>query len=132
MSSEKETESNQHIKLQSAYPWIDVGLFEEMLHIDFPTDEIVVENYCLKAALANGENYSSQMIRAAVNYMTNGANKQINFIIKTTMAGEGSDEAVVKDRKKLFYTEMAAYEKVLPKVRDLLKTIGDKTKLHGR
>lgn len=132
MSSEKETQSNQHMKLQLAYPWIDASLFEEMLHIDFPTGDIVVQNYFLKAALAYGENYSSQMIRAKVNYTTNSANKQINFIIKTTVAGEGFDEGVAKERKKVFYQEISAYEKVLPKVRDLLKTIGDTTKLHGR
>lgn len=132
MSSEIETEPNQHIKLQSTYPWIDNSVFEEVLRIDFPTENIVVENYCLKAALAYGENYSSQMIRAKVNYTINGVNKEINFIIKTVVADESFEEEIARERKKVFNKEISAYDEVLPKVRDLLKSIGDNTKLYGR
>lgn len=130
MSSDNE--SNQQIKLQSLYPWIDNRLFEEMLRIDFPAEKIVIQSYALRAALANGENYSSQMIRVKVNYLLNGESKEIKLIIKAATAEEGLDEKMANERKELFYKEIAAYDEVLTKVHNLLKGIGDKTKLHGR
>lgn len=127
-----QTESNQQINLQRAYPWIDNHFFEELLRADFPTENIVVQNFFLRAALAKGENYSSQMIRAKVNYVLNKTNQQMNFIIKTAIADEGLDEKMASERKELFNKEILAYDEVLTKVHDLLKGIGDTTKLHGR
>lgn len=132
MSSDKATESNLHITLQCVYPWIDGSLFEKMLHIDYPTGDIVVKNYLLKAALGKGENYCSQMIRAKVNYTINGANYETNFIIKAAPSTEDLDEKMATEIKELFNKEIIVYNEVLSKVHDLLKAIGDKSKLHGR
>lgn len=132
MSSKTETDIDQQTKLQSAYPWIDNNLFNESLKMDFPTENVVVKNYCLKAALTPGENYSSQMIRAKVNYTVNDTNRQINFIIKAQIVDEGLDEKIANERKGVFKKEIAAYNEVLQKVHDLLKSIGDKSKLYGR
>lgn len=132
MSSEAESESNQQIKLQRDYPWINNSLFEEMLRIDFPTENIVIQNYILRAALAHGENYCSQMIRAKVNYAIDSANKQIKFVIKSAIADAGLDEKMANEMKEFFNKEILTYDEVLAKVHGLLKEIGDKTKLHGR
>lgn len=132
MSSDNE--SNQQIKLQTTYPWIDNILFEELLRIDFPAAKIVIQSYALRAALANGENYCSQMIRVKVNYSINGGeSKEIDFIIKALpITEDGLDEKMANERKELFYKEIAAYDEVLTKVHGILKGIGDKSKLHGR
>lgn len=132
MSFETNIESNFQIQLQRKYPWIDNSLFENLLRSDFPSGNIVVKSYLLKAALGKGENYMSQMIRAIVNYTIDGAIKQINFIIKAAMSSEGLDENMVNERKEMFNKEIGAYDEVLTKVDELLKEIGDKTKLHGR
>ncbi len=132
MSLETEDQSKQHSKLQLAYPWIEDGLFKELLQIDFPTETVVIRKYFLKAALAAGENYSSQMIRAKVDYQVNSESRQINFIIKTAITDEIFDEKLASERRAIFDKEISAYTKVWPRVHELLKTIGDKTKLYGR
>lgn len=124
MSSEEEIDPNQQIELQNAYPWIDNNLFEEMLRIDFPTENLIIRKYFLMSATGSGENYCSQMIRAKVNYVIDSENKQTNFIIKAEILTQG--------RKELFNREISAYNELLPKVNDLLNRIGDKSKVHGR
>lgn len=120
------------MSFQSANPWISKCLFEKLLRMDFPNDDIVIHNYLLKAALGKGENYMSQMIRATVEYSTNGSSKEINFILKTAISGEGLDDKMVTERRELFSKEIAVYNEVLPIVDKLLQEIGIKTKLHGR
>lgn len=132
MSTKTEPDENQHTKLQLAFPWIDADLFAELLSMDFPTEDIVVKNYLLKAALATGENYCSLMIRAAVNYTLNGVDSQKKFIIKTASAGNGLEEKIASEMKEMFDQEISAYADVLTKVNDLLKGIGEQCRLHGR
>ncbi|XP_037043490.1 uncharacterized protein LOC119079604 [Bradysia coprophila] len=130
MSSETETESN-HNKMQLACPWINSSLFEELLRKDFPASDIIVHDYRLKPALARGENYASQMIRAEVNYSMNGENKQIRFIIKAALAKDALKQ-LSDEMKGIFYTEIAMYNDVLTKVHDLLKASGEKISFYGR
>ncbi|KAJ6641296.1 hypothetical protein Bhyg_06232 [Pseudolycoriella hygida] len=132
MSAQTEMESDQQMKLRCAYPWINNDLFEEILRVDFPTESIIIQKYYLNAALPYGENYSSQMIRAKVDYTINSASKQISFIIKAAQTCDNLDEKMVNEMKEVFRKEMTVYDKVLTKVRELLKEIDDKTKLHGR
>lgn len=130
MSSETVIESAEN-NLQLAYPWIDCNLFEELLRQDFPASDIVIHDYCLRAALASGENYASQMIRAEVNYsVNNSVCKQIKFIIKAAIPQE--DGTLSYEMRGVFDVEILMYDEVLNKVYDLVKAIGVENPFYGR
>lgn len=109
------------------YPWINKNFFENILRKDVGNDNLTVTHFSIKAALGKGENYSSQMIRANVNYKYNNKENTISLIIKAELiVNEVSAES------GMFFKEIHIYENILPELHKLLLSIGDDTKLSAK
>lgn len=129
--------SEAPVDFQSLYPWITTEFFERILQREYGDNSIRVRSYTLKAALAKGENYLSQMLRTTVRFTANSsttvaaaADQSISLIIKTVLPN--AEINTVTAELGLFRKEIVAFQRVIPAVEKLLQSIGDETKLSAR
>lgn len=126
--------SEAPVDFQSLYPWITTEFFERILQREHDDNSIRVRSYTLKAALAKGENYLSQMLRTTVRFTTDSsttsAEQSIALIIKTV--SPNAEINAVTAELGLFRKEIVAFQTVIPAVEKLLRSIGDETKLSAR
>ena len=112
----------------SLYPFVNKEFFEQVLNGD--AKKYSVSDYTIDAALAKGENFTSQMLRACVNYacIETNENKSIKLVIKAAIVVHQQSNEIVQEMG-LFKKEIQIYKTVIPEVEKLLKSIGDNTKL---
>lgn len=108
------------------YSWLTNEYFEEILRRD--NEAIVVKNVALEHALAKGEHYGSDMLRANVEYTTDSVIKNISFVIKSVTVTDPGMEEILRSMG-IFQKEITIYQKILPEVERLLHSIGDFSKL---
>lgn len=115
--------------IAATYPWLTTELFTRIVQKAFPDQAVFVKKYTVKAALAKGENFTSQMLRATVTYTIDDASSQprdIRFIIKAPLSDVNIRAAL--DEMELFQKEIVNFEYILPEVYKLLESVGDYTK----
>lgn len=119
---------------QQLYPWISKEFFERIIRRDQIDDTIVVAGYTIKAALGQGENYASQMLRVRVEYSRGEkipATEHLSLIIKATLTNNAKLEEMVSDLGA-FKKEIIAFQKLIPEVERRLRAIGDETRLAAK
>lgn len=112
------------------YPWINKDLFEKIIQQDCNNKNVVITNINLNEAVAKGEHYSSEMIRATITYKCNNQeiSNTINLIIKTYLKETGEVSAEIN----MYLKEILTHRHVLPRVHELLLNINHNTKLSAR
>lgn len=121
----------QNDEIHTLYPWIGKDLFDRVLQKQHPNG--LIKAYTVKSALAPGENFTSQMIRATVTYTMDGTNdleQETRFIIKAAYS-DPKLRATLEDMQ-LFRREILNYENILPAVYKLLTEIGDDSQLSAK
>lgn len=115
--------------IEAIYPWLTTKLFTRIVQKVVPDNIIYVQKYTVKAALAKGENFGSQMLRATVTYTTDVTDSpsDIRFIIKAALS-DANLRAVI-DESQVFQKEIVNFEYILPEVYRLLESVDDHTKL---
>lgn len=116
--------------LQSIYPWISVELFQRILAKEFPTHTVKVEAFTISAAVPEGENFGSQMIRAVVQYQLDNNPKEYRFVIKALDYKERIK--ILSEEMQVFQREIYNYNRVIPAVENMLAEIGDDTKMAAK
>ncbi|KAH8247227.1 hypothetical protein KR038_000427, partial [Drosophila bunnanda] len=122
-------ESNHKPHLAPA--WLTPEYVEEKLRIYFNDDTLRLKNLHLRPAIGNGENYSSVMTRINVEYTTRGSKdkQSTTFLVKTTFADKDPGACVLTSYG-VYTREMDMYERILPKLADLVRSeLGDTRKL---
>ena len=116
------------VNYKTLYSDINKDLFENIIskHEKMP---VIVQDFSLEDAIGKGENFSSNMLRAIINYKTNngGIEKSLKLIVKI----ETTDVLAAQLAREVaaFEKEIAVYAEILPKIEGLLKTIGDTRKI---
>lgn len=115
------------------YPWISNAFFERILRREHHDSSIVVKNYTLKAALGKGENYISQMLRVRVNYSSikDPSVDHISLIVKAAVTNN-AELAAIAAELDVFRKEIIVYQKIIPNVEKLLRSIGDYSRLSAK
>lgn len=118
----------ENIDIAAVYPWLTTELFTRIVQKVCPNNVVRVQTYAVKAALAKGENFTSQMLRATVSYTIDGdeSAREIRFIIKA--AHTDMTVRAILDEMDLFQKEIVNFEYILPEVYKLLESVGDHTK----
>lgn len=116
--------------IQETYPWITDSFILENLRKIEKDAEITLNSFDIRDALEKGENFCSSIFRISVKYEVNVNNnlddklkKEKSFILKTEIQNDEFDS--ISNQLNLFAREITAYERILPRVQQLLKTIGD-------
>lgn len=109
--------------------WLTTDLLQNTLRDHFKNDAIVVQQFLTNQALAKGENFSSVLLRIRVKF-TSGSNdlSEIKLIVKKKLPSDSELAGVIGDFD-CFGIEINTYRNVLPKVHELLRSIGDDTLL---
>lgn len=120
-------------KFAADYPWISIEFFERILRREHQDDSIVVKDYTLKAALGKGENYISQMLRARVNYSSSVdlSADHISLIVKASIT-EKDEWALLAAEFNVFRKEIITYQRIIPDVEQLLRSIDDYSRLSAK
>lgn len=118
------------------YPWLTSEFFTRILRREMKQPKLKVVHVDLEVALAPGENYGSQIIRAKLRYETgikgNTEKEHLSLIVKAKSPEVNADAPHVFADLKLFEKEITIYQNILPKVHALYRSIGDKTTIAPR
>ncbi|XP_017488034.1 PREDICTED: uncharacterized protein LOC108376340 [Rhagoletis zephyria] len=109
--------------------WITAEFLQDVLKEYFKDDTLEVREIVVKSALGGanvGSGYASEMHRATFNLARKDGTGRFSVIIKDHPKGY---TGVVAHKSKLFKREIVAYKEILPRVEELLASIGDKTKI---
>lgn len=111
--------------IQVHYPWLSTEFFTRIVKKVFPENVIRVQKYTVKSALGAGENFTSQMLRATVQYSSDDLDgtQEIRFIIKAAVSDVKNREFL--EEMDLFEKETANFQYILPEVYKLLESVGD-------
>lgn len=117
----------------ASYPWISNSFFEQILRREHQDNTIVVTDYTLKPALGKGENYGSEMLRVRVKYSSkkDPSADHISLIVKAAITSN-ADSAAIAAEMNVFHKEIIAYQKIIPEVEKLLRSIDDHSRLSAR
>ncbi|XP_058982500.1 uncharacterized protein LOC131804121 [Musca domestica] len=111
---------NEYLKIPE---WINETYFVPILEKDVDNFK-EVSKFTAVAATAPGENYTSIMVRVVIDViLTDGASKQVSYILKTVLESGNQGSEFVKSMN-LFPKEMKMYSDYLAKFEKLYKEAG--------
>lgn len=117
---------NNDFIIEDSPEWLTKDYLETCLRSYYNDPKLKLVKMQAKAALGKGENYGGVLTRVKAEFKPNGcsANKKGSYIIKTSFEG---DELAIKAMEPydIFNREIRIYEEILPKLKLLLKEIGD-------
>lgn len=104
--------------------WVNVEFFEPRLRKYYRDPLLKVKSVEVKPASGKGDGYGGIMLRATVTYSTNESKEiQCPYIVKTIVWNELT--ARTQKTYSIMEKEMDMYKNVLPKIKDLLESIGE-------
>ncbi|XP_011294434.1 uncharacterized protein LOC101893605 [Musca domestica] len=109
--------------------WITAEFLQDVLKEYFKDDTLEVHEIVVKSVstdAARGSGFASEMHRAIFNLKRNDVTGKFSVIIKDHPKGF---TGVVAHKSKLFKREIMAYKEIIPRVEELLASIGDTTKV---
>ncbi|XP_075145283.1 uncharacterized protein LOC142220179 [Haematobia irritans] len=109
--------------------WITAEFLQDVLKEYFKDDSLEVHEIIVKSASAGaerGSGFASEMHRATFNLKRKDVTGKFSVIIKDHPKGF---TGVVAHKSKLFKREIMAYKEILPRIEELLASIGDTTKI---
>lgn len=117
------------ISIEDCPEWFTKDYLESCLRSYYQDDCIKIVKLHAKPALGKGENYGGVLTRVKAEYKNSkGCLKKGGYIVKTSFEG---DEFACKTMEPydIFNREIDIYEEVLPKLKALLKEIGDEEQI---
>ncbi|XP_017481489.1 PREDICTED: uncharacterized protein LOC108370629 [Rhagoletis zephyria] len=109
--------------------WLTTDYLEPILRKYKQDEGLTITQLDIKPATAKGDNYASVMTRIGVDFLL--SNKEVehgSYIVKTSHEGDPVTSSIMS-KYDIYKTEMLMYERILPKLMELLRQIGDKDKL---
>ncbi|KAH8330351.1 hypothetical protein KR067_001592 [Drosophila pandora] len=116
-------------KNYQAPEWLTADFLQDVLKEHFKEEQLAVTELIVKSAQVGDQavGFASEMHRASFNLQRGSAAKsKFSVIVKDHPKGQ---TGAVAQRSKLFKREILAYKEVLPRVQELLQSIGDSTKI---
>lgn len=109
------TNMSSQNNLLAEYTWINSKLFKRILNQDVKVKNI--NHFDIEPALQNGENYSSFLLRAKVEYTLDESNEiqKKHFIIKTSLGSQ------LTRSRDVFAKEIFIYRNIVPRIRNALQ-----------
>lgn len=106
--------------------WLTIEFLQNILREHHKNAGLSVRAFEVKPAVGKGENYGSVLLRVRVQHTTNNGKTDTPLIIKMKLMDDFQAAAVIEEMNS-FSIESDAYLVLLPKVYELLKSIGDET-----
>lgn len=110
--------------IKEDFPWLDCGYMAQVLRKFFKDESLKIKSAEFKSVTAKGDNYGGIMLRAYVIYYRDSiGERSTSYVLKTQIWNDLTSKTMkVYD---IHNKEMYIYEKILPRIRDLLVSIGE-------
>ncbi|XP_063704675.1 uncharacterized protein LOC134834072 [Culicoides brevitarsis] len=107
------------------FKWLTPEYIGNLLKVYFSEKTLEIQSLDVKAASGKGDSYGGILLRAHISFSTqNSIVKKTSLVLKTQIWNELTEKTLkVYD---IHNKEMIIYEKILPKIRQLLLSIGEK------
>lgn len=109
--------------------WLDQIFFEKVLH-HFNASASLID-FRITPGCKPGEHFNSVMFKVSLIYLINEQRHTLNTILKTVPEVEGYKKECV-EKTPCFKNELRVYNRVLPKMQEVLSAVGDTTKIAPR
>ncbi|XP_055856530.1 uncharacterized protein LOC129919611 [Episyrphus balteatus] len=108
--------------------WLTSDFLQDVLKEYFKDDTIQVQNMIVRSACEPGkvQGFASEIHRASFDLVRNSEPGKFSVIIKDHPKGY---TGMIAQKSKLFHREILSYKEILPRIEELLATIGDNTKM---
>ena len=93
-----------------ALDWMTHDFFQSVLEKHEGTT-VILKKFALKSATKAGENFASAIYRVVMDYESNGVEKDVSFILKTSSSN--SDISAMLENFDVFKSESHFYQNVL-------------------
>lgn len=113
---------NQEENYHPAPQWLTVAYVESILRRCKQDEGLTISDLGIKPATAKGDNYASIMTRIKVEYLRSGAKAPETefFIVKTTYENDPFISGIFAGYQAS-HTEMVMYDRILPKLSELIE-----------
>lgn len=112
--------------------WLNKDFVQKILRDDLQNDSLTVHDLQIEPAVPKGQNFSSILFRVSAEFTLNsGRVDKVKMIIKTQLQADDNVAVIMKELNS-FSVEIYAYQILLAKVHELLRSIGDDTVLAPR
>ncbi|XP_013107725.2 uncharacterized protein LOC106087281 [Stomoxys calcitrans] len=119
-------DSNNNAEIKDKPSWLRDELFEEILKKDFPKIAKITK-FCVKPAVATGENYMTVLLRVTLNVeMCNNTSKTTSYMVKVEPSSE-KFRIMIKEWQ-VFIKERRTYGKLIPKFEEYYQLKGENVK----
>ncbi|CAD6991944.1 unnamed protein product [Ceratitis capitata] len=109
--------------------WLTTEYLEPVLRKYKKDEGLIITKLVIKPATAKGDNYASVMTRIGVDFILSTKEAEhASYIVKTSHESDPFTAGIMS-KYDIYKTEMLMYERILPKLTELLKEIGDGDKL---
>lgn len=108
--------------------WLTVEFLQDVLKEYFKDETIQVENMIVRSASSPDvvQGFASEIHRATFDLVRNSEAGKFSVIIKDHPKGVSG---MIAQKSKLFHREILSYKEIIPRIEELLATIGDSTKI---
>lgn len=113
--------------------WITFDLIENLIRRSKKDNNLKLKTFTVDDGIGKAENFCSNIVRVSVKFYhhSNCSLEQTEmFIVKSSLTVAEFD--VLNEEVAYFPKEIIAYEKILPEVVKLLRSIGDKRRIAPR
>ncbi|EDW13802.1 uncharacterized protein LOC6572192 [Drosophila mojavensis] len=124
------TESYNQDELE-APSWLDSQYFRDVLSAHENDEQVEIIDVKISPATGKGDHYASVMFRAGVEYKRAQGEKSFKSLIIKTMPEQDGHKKDLLGESHIFETEINMYSKILPKFEQILREVGDETKLYA-
>lgn len=114
-------------------PWITFDLVEDLIRRSSGNNSLKLKTFTVHDGIGKAENFCSNIVRISAsfcNVLSSSIERKRNFIVKSSL--EVGEFSAVNDEVEYFPKEIIVYEKILPEIKKLLLSIGDKRRIAPR
>lgn len=113
--------------------WITFDLVEELIRRSNGDNRLKLKTFTIHDGIGKAENFCSSIVRVSAsfcNVLRTSIEQEQNFIVKSSL--EVGEFRAVNNEVEYFPKEIIVYEKILPEIKKLLLSIGDKGRIAPR
>ncbi|KAL5285584.1 hypothetical protein ACFFRR_007345 [Megaselia abdita] len=117
------TTSNEY----TAPEWLTREFLLDLLRNHFKNESLEIKELVVKkATISKNSGFASELHRASLIITKDGKEEKFSLIVKDHPKGQ---TGAIAKKSKLFHREIVAYKEIIPRVNELLHSIGDNTKI---
>lgn len=113
--------------------WITFDLIQNLIRRSRKDNDLKLKTFTVHDGIGKAENFCSNIVRVSATFCHDSdclLDQTENFIVKSSLTVDEFD--VLNEEVAYFPKEIIVYEKILPEVVKLLRSIGDKRRIAPR